>query len=239
MLYGLTALISFGGSFIQSSCGFGFAIVFMALCPMFMPFRTASILEAIAAFFMVVYIAVKLRRHLDFKLLLPTTVAGVLCSWLGVNAMMQLSDKTLHRILGGTLLALVAYFVFFSGRVRLKPTLRNGVIAGMVSGFGGGLFNIGGPPMVAYFLSVTDDKEKYSANLQAFFCTNTLVVFLLHLLKGSVSSDMLPAALCALAGTAAGTFLGFVLFKRLSMRHIKKFVYLFMLIAGGYLLIFP
>lgn len=31
--------------------------------------------------------------------------------------------------------------------------------------------------MVAYFLSVTDDKEKYNATLQMFFTINTISIF--------------------------------------------------------------
>ena len=49
-MYILTALVAFAGSFVQSSSGFGYAIICMAIWPMFMPFYTASILEAIAAF---------------------------------------------------------------------------------------------------------------------------------------------------------------------------------------------
>ena len=49
---------------MQSSSGFGYAIICMAIWPMFMPFYTASILEAIAAFFMVIYIAVKLWKFI-------------------------------------------------------------------------------------------------------------------------------------------------------------------------------
>ena len=45
--------------------------------------------------------------------------------------------------------------------------------------------------MVAYFLSVTDDKEKYNATLQMFFTINTVSVFLIHVFQGHVSGAML------------------------------------------------
>lgn len=41
--------------------------------------------------------------------------------------------------------------------------------------------------MVAYFLSVTDDKEKYNATLQMFFTINTISIFLIHVFQGHVS----------------------------------------------------
>ena len=78
--------------------------------------------------------------------------------------------------------------------------------------------------MVAYFLSVTDDKEKYNATLQMFFTIH-------------VSGSMLPLVGAALAGTAVGTAGGMFLFRRLTMAGIKKTVYIFMICAGSYLLL--
>ena len=152
---------------------------------MFMPFYTASILEAIAAFFMVIYIAVKLWKFIDWKLLLPPVIMATVTSLLGVNTLMALDEAVLSKIMGTVLLVLAVYFIFFSSKVHLKAGLVSGLAAGAVSGFCGGLFNIGGPPMVAYFLSVTDDKEKYNATLQMFFTINTVSVFLIHVVSGS------------------------------------------------------
>ena len=84
--------------------------------------------------------------------------------------------------------------------------------------------------MVAYFLSVTDDKEKYNATLQMFFTINTISIFLIHVFQGHVSGSML-------AGTAVGTAGGMFLFRRLTMAGIKKTVYIFMICAGSYLLL--
>ena len=76
-------------------------------------------------------------------------------SLLGVNTLMALDEAVLSKIMGTVLLVLAVYFIFFSSKVHLKAGLVSGLAAGAVSGFCGGLFNIGGPPMVAYFLSVT------------------------------------------------------------------------------------
>ena len=229
MIYILTALVALAGSCVQSSSGFGYAIICMAIWPMFMPFYTASILEAIAAFFMVIYIAVKLWKFIDWKLLLPPVIMATVTSLLGVNTLMALDEAVF--------LVLAVYFIFFSSKVHLKAGLVSGLAAGAVSGFCGGLFNIGGPPMVAYFLSVTDDKEKYNATLQMFFTINTVSVFLIHVFQGHVSGAMLPLVGAALAGTAVGTAVGMFLFRRLTMTGIKKVVYIFMMCAGSYLLL--
>ena len=237
MIYILIALVAFVGSFVQSCSGFGYAIICMAVWPMFVPFYTASILETIAAFFMVVYIAVRLWRSIDWKLLLPPAIMAVATSLLGVNTLMSLEEAVLSKIMGTVLLVLAVYFIFFSSKVHLKAGIVSGLAAGAISGFCGGLFNIGGPPMVAYFLSVTDDKEKYNATLQMYFTINTISIFLIHLFQGHVSGAMLPLVGAALAGTAVGTAGGMILFRRLTMSGIKKAVYIFMVCAGSYLLL--
>ena len=188
-------------------------------------------------FFMVIYIAVRLWKFIDWKLLLPPVIMATVTSFLGVNTLMALDEDVLSKIMGTVLLILAVYFIFFSSKVHLKASLVSGLAAGAISGFCGGLFNIGGPPMVAYFLSVTDDKEKYNATLQMFFTINTISIFLIHVFQGHVSGSMLPLVGAALAGTAVGTAGGMFLFRRLTMAGIKKTVYIFMICAGSYLLL--
>lgn len=135
MIYILTALVALAGSCVQSSSGFGYAIICMAIWPMFMPFYTASILEAIAAFFMVIYIAVKLWKFIDWKLLLPPVIMATVTSLLGVNTLMALDEAVLSKIMGTVLLVLAVYFIFFSSKVHLKAGLFSGLAAGAVSVF--------------------------------------------------------------------------------------------------------
>ena len=237
MIYVLTALVAVVGSFVQSCSGFGYAIICMALWPLFMPFYTASILEAIAAFFMVVYIAVKLRKSIDWKLLLPPVLMATVTSFLGVNTLMVLDDAILSKIMGTVLLVLAVYFIFFMSKVHMKAGIFSGLSVGAVSGFCGGLFNIGGPPMVAYFFSVTKDKEKYNATLQMYFTVNTASIFLIHVFQGHVSVSIVPLIVAALAGTVVGTVGGMVVFQKLTMEGIRKVIYAFMVCAGMYLLL--
>lgn len=236
MRYLLTGLIAFLGSFTQSCTGFGNAIICMALWPQIMPFRTASILEAITAFFMVVYITWRLRKSINFRLLIPALVSAELFSFLGIQTLLSLPETVLHQILGCALILLGFYFLFWSDKIKLRPTVVTGLLAGAVSGFCGGLFNIGGPPMVAYLLSVTEDKMEYNATLQAFFSIHTVSIFLMHLWMGSVSVQIIPLGIFALAGTLLGTLIGLKIFLQMSMASLKKMVYIFMFIAGFVLL---
>ncbi len=237
MNYLLIALVALMGSFTQAVTGFGYAIICMALWPLILPLRVASVLEVMTAFVMVIYISLKLCQHINFRLMIWPLLSYSVASAVGVFTLLSGTETVIRRILGVILVLLSIYFKCFSNKVRIKPTRRNGLLAGLVSGFLSGLFNIGGPPMVVYFLSVTEDKMEYNATLQCYFTFTTIYVFLLHLFMGNVNIEVLQYSVAGLAGLAVGTGTGLCLLRRLSMEATKKFVYGFMILAGIYLVI--
>lgn len=237
MQYILPGIMVAIASFTQSSSGFGFGILSMSMLPLIMPFKTASILVALTSTFMSLYIVFKFRKNFDFKMFIVPTISATICSYIGVHMLLDLKESVLNIIMGCTLLTLAAYFMFFNKKIKLKANNVTGLIAGSVSGFFGGLFNVGGPPMVAYYLSVTDDKLKYQSTIQAFFAFNTVFVVFMHFINGNVTRQLIPQLISCATGMAIGTGLGLIVLKKISIKGIKKFVYIFMIVAGIYMFI--
>ncbi len=230
-------LIAAIGSFIQTSSGIGYAILTMALWPIFIPFRQASAVELITGFIMVIYILFRLSGRINFRLLLFPLISSVLLSTCGVFTLMSGTEVFLRRILGIFLLILSAYFIFFNGKIRIRPTRINGLIAGGLSGFFGGMLGIGGPPIVIYLMSVTDDKIEFNATLQGYYIFSSISILILHLFMGNVTGGTLKYSAVVMLGVLAGTGAGISLFKKLSMDTVKKLVNVFMAVAGIYLII--
>ncbi|MEG0750724.1 MAG: sulfite exporter TauE/SafE family protein [Oscillospiraceae bacterium] len=224
-------------SFVQSATGFGYAVICMALWPLVMPFRTASILEALTAFVLVTLVLARLWHSINWKILWPPLVASIITGTFGVLALMSSSDTVMRRIVGAVLLLLCGYFVFFSDRVHIKPTVLNGMIAGAVSGFFGGWFNIAGPPMAIYFLAVIKNKEEYNATIQFHFGVNTIFCFIIHLVLRNVGAEIYSLGLAVSAAIFVGTFFGMKLFSKLKLKSLKRVVYIFMAAMGTYMLI--
>ena len=233
----LVALIALVGSFVQSTTGFGYAVTVMALWPLLVPFRTAVVMELFTALFMNVAIVVRYWKFINWKQLLAPGLAAIVTNWVGLQIMQNSADAVLRRILGAALMVLAVYFMFFSEKLRIRPTLRNGVIAGGVAGLTGGMFSIGGPPIVAYYLAATQDKREYTATTQAFFIITVISLLAMHLYMGNVTAQVVQVSAVALAGLAVGTAAGLAVFRRLSLGVIKKLVYAFMLAMGLYILI--
>lgn len=238
MIYLWVALIAMLGSMLQTSTGFGFAIVTMALWPFFIPFKAAAAVEVFSAFAMVIYISIKLRKHINFKMLIFPTISSLMAGTLGVFLLVSSGEAFLRRALGAILFLMAIYFFYFSERIRIKPTPLKGLIAGAISGTLNGLFNIGGPPMVIYFLSSTDDKLEYNATLQFYFTLSAISVLTTHLAMGNFSLEIAKFSLSAAGGLVIGVFAGMYLFKKFSIQTIKKAVYQCMAVFGLVLLIF-
>lgn len=232
MKFIFVAVIAAAGSFAQSISGFGFAIIVMAIWPLVITFQSAVLVEVITAFIMVLYITVKLVKHINFKLLFYPLIASFISSTLGIAALMASNENLLRRIFGGLLILLAAYFLIYSDKVRIRPTIINGLIAGGLSGFFAGLLSIGGPPISAYLLSASEDKMEYNATMQFYFALTSVYIFAVHLLLGNITGEVINYSLAGLAGVAVGTTTGLRLFKKLSLDVIRKIVSSFMIVVG-------
>ena len=140
-------------------------------------------------------------------------------------------------VMGAALMALAVYFIVFSEKFRVRPTLAAGLIAGGVAGLSAGMFSIGGPPIVVYYLAAFQDKKEYTATTQMYFILTSLWLVAQHLWMGNVDALALQCTGAALAGLAVGTAAGLAVFRALPLEKIKKLVYAFMLVMGCYILI--
>ena len=105
---------SFAGVVIQCVSGFGYAIVLMAVLPLFVPDLTMAVtatgiityLQALAAVW-------RYREGVRWKLLPPCLAGYFLTNFLAIRFAAQNPVDTLRRPMGVFLILLAAYFVFF------------------------------------------------------------------------------------------------------------------------------
>lgn len=230
-------LVALLASFVQGCTGFGFSILAMSLWPLILPFKAASSVTAVSSLVPIVFLTVRLRKHINFKRMLYPFLSSTVTSLAGVFVMLRNSGGILQRLLGMTLIFLSACFIRYGDRIRIPQTPGNGLIAGAVSGILSGLFNLGGPPMVLYYLSAAEDKMEYNATLQCYFALNGTVVLLSHLLMGNLTLQTVRYSAAAMIGMVAGTLSGYALFQKVSLQAIRRLVYVFMLLFGCYLLV--
>lgn len=228
---------SFAGAFIQRVSGFGYGIFVMMFFPLVLAYGQATALSGCISLISASYVAFNLRKNIQWKQVFLPLIAYVLTNYFSVRFVGDADTGLLTRLLGGALLLLSVYFFFFSKKIRIKATPVAALAAGGLSGVMSGLFSMGGPPMVIYYLSGAESNDAYLATIQCYFALSNVVATATRAANGLVTVQVLwliiPAGIAALLANLVGK----KVYGRLSPDLLKKVVYAFMAVSGAISLI--
>ena len=226
-------LIGVGAGFVQRVSGFGLGIFAMLFLPHFMPSHTdAAAISSLFACVTATYNAVCYRKNIAYKTALPMICAALISIPIAVHFSALVSANIFKILLGGVLVILGLYFIFFNKNIRLKPTISNGFLAGALGGTLGGLFSTGGPPAVLYLSSATNDNMTYFATIQFYFCFTNLYATTMRVANGIISFNILALAVIGMIGCLVGDFIGKKVFDKLDSNRLKRIIYIGMIISG-------
>ncbi len=222
-----------GAAFVQRVSGFGFGIFIMTVLPFLLPsYGEATTLSGLLAMVTSCVIVVRHWRHIMWRRLLPILVTFLIVSFVAVCFVSTAGDALLKRLLGGILIAASLWFLLFNEKVQLHPSLPVQLSMGTLSGVMGGLFGMQGPPAVLYFLAASADKHSYMAMAQAYFLFGNLSMTLFRAQHGFLTVRVGEMWLYGLAAVLAGTWIGSMVFRRISAPLLRRIVYLYMAVSG-------
>ncbi len=227
----LIGLIFFLSGFVQGVTGFGSALVAIPLLCLIVDIKFAVPLTVLSSLVITLYLAFKLRTHLDIKKLLPlclSTLPGIL---FGVTLLKKVDSETVALLLGILIILYSCYNLFFQPRPRTLSHYWS-YLAGFFSGAIGSAFSAGGPPVIIFTTLKGWNKDEIKATLTGFFLFNSSMSAVAHGITGLTSRDIflmfLYSAPCVFAGTVAGSYCyGF--FKG---ETYMKTVYVFLVLMG-------
>ncbi|OZM58084.1 hypothetical protein CIB95_00450 [Lottiidibacillus patelloidae] len=228
-------LIVLIGSIMQGASGFGFGLVVMGILPLMLTVKDSTLLTMSLVVVMTITILSKLYKYIELKQMLIIVVSALFArifSFLFLNTYGEMDF--LKQWLGIFLIVLVLYLLF-SKKKKEKPVITTPllpIILGLLGGFIGGIFAVGGPFFVFYFLMIYEDKRKYNANLQASFLITSLFTIIIHGANGDFDSSFILYFLCGLVSVFIGTYIGLKLFEKLSNEIIKKIAMMMVTVAA-------
>lgn len=231
MKYLILFATGLAGSCIQGATGFGFGIFVMTILPFLFPATPLTMGIAILGLVNIISILVHKWRYIDYKKMLWPTCVSFLGRYLGIYALIQIEEGPYKKVLGVTLIALSVIFMFVNN-INIKATVFSGAVAGFLSGWLGGAFNMSGPPLVFYYLSSIEDKNTYIATVQATMLLSSLFSLGLQISYGRLSVQAFAIAGVGFLSVIIGSKIGLRILNRLNKEHLKKLVYLFMLLMG-------
>ena len=230
----LVALVSLGASYTQSVTGFGFGIFAMIFLPGIMSLYTeANVLSTILSTLTSVSLAFVLRRAISWRNIIFPLLGCLVSTALAVAFVRTQENSTLTLLLGIALLALSIYFFFFSEKIRIRPSWYAGLIAGVISGIMGGMFSIGGPPVVIYYLQSERDSEHYLATISAYFIFSGLITVTTKAAAGFITPLVWMALSVGAVGMMIGSLVGKLTREKIRSIVLKRAVYCVMALSGA------
>lgn len=226
-------LSSLAGSFVQRVCGFGFGIFIMTILPYLMPsYQEATALSGFLSLIQSGIVLISIYKFLNIKNLYVIFFSFCIFSFFAIKFVSISNDGILKIILGIVLILLALYFLFFSKKATIKPTIKWQITLGGLSGVMGGLFGMHGPAAVVYFLSCEKSKDHYLAIAQAYFVVTNIYMSFFRIGYGFVTANVGNALLYALPGIFLGIYFGKKVFDKINSQTLKKIIYFYMIIAG-------
>ncbi|QQK79107.1 sulfite exporter TauE/SafE family protein [Salicibibacter cibi] len=235
-------LIVLIGAFVQGASGFGLGLVVMGFLPFMLSVQESTLLVLSFLAVTAVTILIKNYRSVQLKgliLFVVASFAGRILSFFVLTTYGEMD--VLKTWLGIFLIALVVYLYFNNkGSVNLKKINPFVPLSlGVLNGFFGGLFAVGGTFLVVYCLYLyKEDKHRYTANVQIVTLMTSSFSLLLHGVNGDFDLSFLLYFAVGVVSVIVGATLGLRWFEKLPVYMIRTIAMLLVLVAGLNLILF-
>ncbi|MDT8858885.1 sulfite exporter TauE/SafE family protein [Alkalihalobacillus sp. MEB130] len=230
-------LILLFGSFIQGVSGFGFGLLAMGFLPLLFTVKESTLLVVSLAFVLSVSIAAQLYKHIQWRSLIVILSAALVGRVGGFFVLNSYGEEDILKVFLGIFLMGVVMYLFCSKPPKPDAAKVNGtwlpIALGFCGGLVGGVFAVGGPFFVFYFLLVFhSNKYAYSANLQVTFVMTAMITIVMHGVNGDFSWEFFGYFLVGLVSVLIGSRIGVHFFAKLSQANIKKIAAVVVAIAA-------
>lgn len=231
--------INFTSAFIQGATGFGYALVAMAIMPLFFPMSMCSAISAVTVVAIGLQMTLTLRKNLQLR----TIIIPVICCFLTLNLglfLLDAFDELMLRIILAGLLLLVTGIFFYMRRRSLELPDRwySAAGAGLITGLSTGMFNIVGPFMLIYYMSACKNTLHLKASLEFTFLLAGLYSAFMHLfVYDNISLTVAPQILTSVAAALLAGVLGLKLYRKINKEKITLVVYILLPIMAATLII--
>jgi uncharacterized membrane protein YfcA len=220
-------VIAFVSAMARGFSGFGSALIFMPLASSVAGPRLVAALLLVIDFVAAAPLVPNAWKEADRKAT-AIMVAGALVGVpVGTYFLTRLDPVTSRWIISGFVVALL-----LSGwRYRGKDHPALSVAIGGISGFGSGLAQTGGPPIVGYWLGRPISSKVARANILLFFGASDFFSMASYAVSGLITIDSLKLSLLVGPVYAVGVFFGASLFGRASEQIFRAICYVLIALA--------
>lgn len=223
----LTFLIVFGAALVQSSTGFGFAILAIPLLMLIHDVRLAITMTIMLSLVSSLTTLPKVYKEIDKQLLKKLGIGSMIGLPLG-GVLFFLVDVVWLK------LAVSATILLFTLPLLLKwrLPLGNGSGVGMLSGLLTSSIGMPGPPIVVYMTSKQVGKGPFRATSIAYYCLVYPISLAIQLFSGQIAFDMLGIALWMIPAVFLGQAAGGYIHTRISQEWFRRITFALLIMTA-------
>jgi uncharacterized membrane protein YfcA len=228
--------IVFLAALLQTTSGFGFALLAMPLVSLVIGVKAAAPLVAVVGFTLYAINLLRYRRGFDLRTAAPLAAAAALGVPVGVWALASLDERLVKAVLGVVLIAYAAYALL---KPQTRPLASNlwAYPAGFLAGCLGGAFNTPGPPVIVYGNLKLWPRELFRSTLQALFLVSSSLAIAAHAVAGNLTRALAETYLLLAPALLLGVWAGARVDRRLSGERFRLLVIALILATGVLLLL--
>jgi uncharacterized membrane protein YfcA len=227
----LLVVTAFTAGLARGFSGFGAALIFMPMASAFMSAQVAApllLLVDMVATLPLIPGAFRRAGKRDVALMAAGALIGVPFGTWALTVMNPLAVRWMIVALIVPMLALMISGWRYSGRVTAAATMSVGSIAG----FFGGVAQVGGPPIVLYWLRDAGQAIITRANIILYFAVSDVIITAAYLAGGLLSRAILGLALVIGPAFGIGLWLGSHMFGLASEETFRRICYALIALAA-------
>jgi uncharacterized membrane protein YfcA len=224
-------LVAFGAGLARGFSGFGAALIFVPLASAAVGPQVAVPLLLVVDGVLTLGLippAVRLAHKRDVALMAIGAVIGVP---IGVYLLSQL-DPLVIRWSIVAIVVLMLMLLMSGWRYHGRPKAPITVFVGWISGLLSGAAQVGGPPVVAYWLGGAVTAAIMRANIIFYFAISTMLSAVSYVWSGLVTVDVIVLALYVAPLYGLGVWLGSRVFGLASETTFRRICYLMIATAA-------
>jgi uncharacterized membrane protein YfcA len=237
MTYIYFALTFFAAGLVPELTGFGVATVTMPVLSLMLPFSIVIPLVAIISMLVTGFIAWQTQVRGMYGRITALVVGTAIGVPLGMFFLEAINEKTLSLIFG-VFLVVYALYGLLARESKISTNKTTGTVVGTLAGFFGATFNIHGPLVGLYAVSEKGvSKQQIKGLIAMYMFISGLFTVIGHGISDRITWEVLQYGLVSLPFLAAGMYVGSRWFSNLDGKWITKGIYLFVLVAGIFILL--
>ena len=227
----IVAAAAFAAGIVRGFSGFGTAMVFVPLSGAATNPVAALIMLQMIDTLPMVPLFVRATRKCAWREVLPIVAAATFTVPVGVYILKTADPIVLRWSLSGVILLLV--LILASGwRYRKPPNLIQTFGVGALSGVGGGIAGLSGPPAILFWMAGQSNAERVRANMIIFLGCLTVVSITVLLLNGLFTTEAVVRGVALMPVYGLALWLGSRMFGMASESTFRRIAFGLIMLAA-------